>query len=67
VVEVNQEGANEIYSSMFYFFDGEGDDFKIQSVEDAKHFPNLNKATLCYASDQVFDAFVKMGIDTSCL
>jgi hypothetical protein len=67
ISEIDHDGSNEIYSSMFYFFDGEGDEFEIQSAEDVKHFPNLKKARLCYASNQVFDAFMQMGIDTSWL
>lgn len=65
ITEINQDGANDIYSSMLYLFDGEGDDFDIQFTEDIKHFPHLKKASLCYATDQVFEAFVKNGIDTS--
>lgn len=67
ITEIDHDGSNEIYSSMFYFFDGEGDEFEIQSAEDVKHFPNLKKVTLCYASDQVFEAFVEKGIETSWL
>lgn len=62
ITEICQDGANEIYSSMYYFNDGEGDEFDIQSIDDAKHFPNLKKVSLCYAKKHISEEFKKIGI-----
>ena len=48
VVEIYQDGGNEIYLEIFPFWDGECDSFNIQSVEDARQFPSLKKVTVFY-------------------
>lgn len=34
------------------FGNGDEDYWDIESIEDAKHFPNLKKVVLCYAKDK---------------
>lgn len=63
VTELSQDRGNDIYLRMFRFGDGEGDEFDIESAEDAKHFPNLKKVTLCYANKNVLKQFKKLGIE----
>lgn len=63
ITGIFQDGANEIYRSMYYFHDGEGDEFDIQSIEDAKYFPNLKEVRLCYAKKHISEEFKKIGIE----
>ncbi|WP_375580434.1 hypothetical protein ABWH96_05195 [Marivirga tractuosa] len=62
VTNLSQDGSDDIYFSMLRFHDGEGDEFDIESAEDAKHFPNLKKVSLCYAKKSVFKEFQILGI-----
>ena len=63
VTEINQDGGNDIYFNLLHFHDGEGDGFDIESTEDAKHFPNLKKVTLCYAKADTKEQFKTLGIE----
>lgn len=67
VTEIYQDGGNEIYLQLLV--DGEGDEgyWDIDTTEDVKHFPNLKKATLCYAKDYVIEEFTAKGISTQWL
>ncbi len=67
ITEIYQDGGNEIYLQLLRFGDGSENYWDIESVEDAKHFPNLKKAILCYAKENVLQDFKKLGINTSWL
>ena len=62
VTEIYQDGGDAIYLQMLRFGEGSEDYFDIKSAEDTKNFPNLKKAVLCYAKENVFDEFNQMGI-----
>lgn len=63
VTEIYQDGGNDIYMNLAPFSGGYEDYWDIESCEDARHFPNLKKAILCYAKDHIYEEFAKMGID----
>ena len=44
IKEMKPDGGDEIYGQLIPFWDGEDDQFDVESVEDIKHLPNL-KAT----------------------
>lgn len=67
ITEIYQDGGNDIYMNLSPFSGGGEDDWDIECADDAKQFPNLKKATLCYAKDHVYDEFTKMGIDAESL
>jgi len=67
VTEIYQDGGDKIYLQLLRFGDGTENYWDIESVEDAKHFPNLKKATLCYAKDNVLEDFKNLGINASWL
>lgn len=67
ITEIYQDGGNDIYMNLSPLSGGEEDDWDIESVIDAKQFPNLKKATLCYAKDSVYNEFRAMGIDAESL
>jgi hypothetical protein len=68
VVEIYQDGGNDIYMNMICFWDGEDDVFNIRSVEDIGQFKNLKKATLFYDKDnQLMTELRKQGIETNYL
>jgi len=63
LTEIYQDGGNDIYMNLVPFGSGEEDYWDINTVEDAKHFPNLKKVTLCYAKDHIVDDFEKLGME----
>ncbi len=63
ITEIYQDGGNEIYLNTCLECEGYEDYWNIASVEDAKQFPYLKKATLCYASQEMIDKFNAMGIE----
>jgi len=67
VIEIYQDGGDEIYLQMLRYGNGSEDCFDIKSAEDAKNFPNLKKAVLCYATKNVLDEFNQMGIQAKWL
>ncbi|MEH6704750.1 MAG: hypothetical protein V7691_08130 [Galbibacter orientalis] len=67
VTEIYQDGGNEIYMNLAPFSGGAVEYWDIEHSTDAKQFPNLKKATLCYAKDTIYDEFIEMGIDTEWL
>ncbi|MFC3903316.1 hypothetical protein SAMN05421749_10294 [Acinetobacter marinus] len=67
VTEVYQDGGNDIYLQLIRFAEGYESDWDILSVEDARQFPNLKKAVLCYYQDPVIDQLNEMGIDARML
>lgn len=61
ISEIDQDGGNEIYGQLVPFWDGEDDRFNIQSVGDAKQFPNLKKVTLFYEEEPIVkNGFVEL-------
>jgi hypothetical protein len=50
VVELMQDGGNDIYMNIIPFWSGSTDDFNIQSFEDVDQFPNLKSIILFYDS-----------------
>lgn len=67
LTEIYQDGGNAIYMNLIPFSGGEEDYWDIESVADAKHFPNLKKVTLCYAKDHILDDFEALGIEAEWL
>ena len=62
-----QDGGNDIYMNLSPFSGGDVDYWDIESAADAKHFPNLKKVTLCYATDAVYNQFEQLGIKAESL
>lgn len=67
LTEIYQDGGNDMYMNLIPFGSGEEDYWDIHTVEDAKHFPNLKKVTLCYAKDHIVDDFEKLGVEAEWL
>ncbi|MDY7395659.1 hypothetical protein UMM65_10430 [Aureibaculum sp. 2210JD6-5] len=67
ITEIYQDGGNDIYLNLLRFGDGTEDYWDIKSIRDAKKFPNLKKATLCYAKENVVDELNEMGIKSQWL
>ncbi|MFL0084918.1 DUF6892 domain-containing protein [Tenacibaculum maritimum] len=67
ITEIYQDGGNEIYGNLLNFGNGSEEYWDIESSEDAKHFPNLKSAVLCYATVAVFEEFNEMGIESEWL
>ncbi|WBL21140.1 DUF6892 domain-containing protein [Zunongwangia sp. HRR-M8] len=67
LTEIYQDGGNDIYMNLIPFSSGEEDYWDIESIADAKHFPNLKKVTLCYAKDHIVEDFEKLGIEAEWL
>lgn len=63
VTEIYQDGGNDIYMQLLRFGEGWEDYWDIESAKDAKQFPNLKKAVLCYAKDNIIDELNNMGIE----
>lgn len=67
LTEIYQDGGNDIYMNLSPFSGGAIEYWDIESSADAKQFPNLKKATLCYAKENVYNEFTDMGIATEWL
>ncbi|MBL3658635.1 DUF6892 domain-containing protein [Fulvivirga sediminis] len=67
LTEIYQDGGNDVYMNLVPFAGGDEDYWDIESVEDAKLFPNLKKVTLCYAKEHIVDDFEKLGIEAEWL
>ncbi|NHN27520.1 hypothetical protein FIA58_017715 [Flavobacterium jejuense] len=67
VTEIYQDGGNDIYMQLLRFGEGWEDYWDIETVKDVKQFPNLKKATLCYAKENVLDELNNMGIKSEWL
>lgn len=63
LTEIYQDGGNKIYLQLLRFGEGWEEYWDIESIEDVKHFPNLKKATLCYAKDNIVEELNKIGIE----
>ena len=63
ITEIYQDGGNDIYLQLLRFGEGWEDYWDIVTAEDSKQFPNLKKAILCYAKDNVVDEMNNMGIN----
>ncbi|PKV48856.1 hypothetical protein ATE84_0870 [Aquimarina sp. MAR_2010_214] len=64
ITEIYQDGGNEIYLQLLRFGEGWEDYWDIETAKDAKQFPNLKKAILCYANENILDELNDMGIKT---
>ncbi|MGS2760930.1 DUF6892 domain-containing protein [Sinomicrobium sp. M5D2P9] len=67
VTEIYQDGGNQIYLQLLIDGGGWEDYWDIESTEDAKYFPNLKKATLCYAKEHIIEEFKGKGINAKWL
>src|SRR5690606_4001244 len=63
ITEIYQDGGNEIYLQLLPFGEGWEDYWDIEIAQDAKQFPNLKKAVLCYAKENVFNELNQIGVD----
>jgi len=62
ITEIAQDGGNDIYLNLLRFGEGWEEYWDIESIVDAKNFPNLKKVWLCYAKDNVLNEFNEAGI-----
>ena len=62
ITEIYQDGGNDIYMQLLRFGEGWEDYWDIETIEDVKQFPNLKKAILCYAKDDIVDQMNGIGI-----
>ena len=62
ITEIYQDGGNDIYMQLLRFGEGWEDYWDIKTIEDAKQFPNLKKAILCYTKDNIVDQMNSIGI-----
>lgn len=62
ITEIYQDGGNDIYMQLIRFGEGWEEYWDIEKTEDAKQFPNLKKAILCYAKENVIEEFNRMEI-----
>ena len=66
VTELYFDGGNEIYAQLIPFWDGESDDFDIESLteEDIRQFPNLKTidGTAIFMSEKVRNLCKSKGI-----
>ncbi|MDW5289667.1 DUF6892 domain-containing protein [Formosa sp. PL04] len=67
ITEIYQDGGNDIYMNLSPFCGGDEESWDIKCGDDVKQFPNLKKATLCYAKLHVRDEFIALGIDAKWL
>lgn len=52
IVEIYQDGGDDIYGNVLRFWDGEDDVFNIRDFGDIKHFKNLKKMTI-FCTDNI--------------
>lgn len=64
IIELYQDGGNEVYGNIIPFWDGEDNMFDIESYEGIKHFPNLKKMRLLCSDTKIFKELKAKGIDT---
>ncbi len=62
ITEIYQDGGNDIYMQLLRFGEGCEDYWDIETIEDAQQFPNLKKAVLCYAKENIVDELNSLGI-----
>ena len=62
ITEIYQDGGNDIYMQLLRFGEGWEDYWDIEFIDDVKQFPNLKKAVLCYAKNNIVDEMNKIGI-----
>ncbi|RPD90709.1 hypothetical protein EGM88_15265 [Aureibaculum marinum] len=67
ITEIYQDGGNDIYMQLLRFGEGWEDYWDIENIEDVKQFPNLKKAVLCYAKENVVDELNQIGIKSEWL
>jgi hypothetical protein len=67
ITEIYQDGGNDIYLNLLCFGEGWEDFWDIEITTDANKFPNLKKAILCHAKENVIDELNEMGIKTKWL
>ncbi|MFK7833378.1 MAG: hypothetical protein AB8B52_08880 [Winogradskyella sp.] len=65
VTEIYQDGGNTIYLQLLRFGEGWEDYWDIETAEDAKQFPNLKKAALGYAKENVVNELNAMEIEAT--
>ncbi|SIQ30678.1 DUF6892 domain-containing protein [Maribacter ulvicola] len=63
ITEIYQDGGNDIYMNLSPFSGGAVEYWDIECSDDIKHFPNLKKATLCYAQEPICDELIILGVD----
>ncbi|MCV6628857.1 MAG: hypothetical protein OIF50_03255 [Flavobacteriaceae bacterium] len=67
ITQIYQDGGNQVYMQLLRFGEGGEDYWDIENTADAKQFPNLKKAVLCYAKENVIDELNNMGIQAEWL
>jgi len=64
-VTIIDQNYHTAYHQVTPFWDGEGDEFNITSIEDLALVPNLREAILLYeSSGKMLEAFQEAGINT---
>lgn len=63
VTSIYQDGGNEVYMQITPFWDGEDNYFDLESVKDAKLFPNLKKAVIFGTNKELIEELKSYGVD----
>ncbi|MCT4615591.1 MAG: hypothetical protein N4A49_12035 [Marinifilaceae bacterium] len=63
IVDLCQDGANDVYSNIIPLWDGEDDSFDIKYYDDVDLFPNLKELTLFEEDEAVYEKLREKGID----
>jgi len=68
IEELNMDGGDEIYGQIIPFWDGEDEEFDINSANDALLLPNLKSITLfCSENESLLEEFEALGIEADWL
>lgn len=72
VTEIEQDPNNDVVLELIPIWDGEGDEFVINSADDVSLVPNLKKATIFFSADsineiddqyKIFEDFASKGVE----
>lgn len=67
IVELEQDGGNDVYGQIAPLWDGEGDCFDIADFRDVAMLPNLRSIMLTGVDDETLEALREKGIDAQLL
>ncbi|WP_417785851.1 DUF6892 domain-containing protein [Tenacibaculum sp.] len=68
IKELNMDGGDEIYGQIIPFWDGEDEEFSVNSAVDSTLLPNLKRISLLYSeNDSLLEEFQEKGIEADWL
>ena len=68
IEELNMDGGDEIYGQIIPFWDGEDEEFSVNSAVDSTLLPNLKRISLLYSeNDSLLEEFQEKGIEADWL